>query len=184
MEKNDISKILKKPSNCIQRWEREGMLYILLCKLKDLERNSLDYSREILLLFRRDPIMPLGCQGTLIIIASVGWPQWRTIPWFKLEVAPRFMCLLLYLKQNKQEIRKRIQAKILGVSIGYEQSNKEQNSELCVLLLWNIALKYISILWSWIFGMIRTENILMMWGQQGDSLEDFIISLILNLILL
>lgn len=128
MEKNDISKILKKPSNCIQRWEREGMLYILLCKLKDLERNSLDYSREILLLFHRDPIMPLGCQGTLIIIASVGWPQWRTIPWFKLEVAPRFMCLLLYLKQNKQEIRKRIQAKILGVSIGYEQSNKEQNS--------------------------------------------------------
>lgn len=54
---------------------REGMFYIPLCKLKDFGKNSLDYSIEILLLFHGDPIMPLGSQGTLIIRASMHWPQ-------------------------------------------------------------------------------------------------------------
>lgn len=41
----------------------------------------------------------------------------------KPTLIPRFTCVfLLSLKENKQESRKRIQAKILGVSTGYEQS--------------------------------------------------------------
>lgn len=42
--------------------------------------------------------------------------------------------LLLYLKQKKQEIRKRIQAKILGVYIAYEQEFLRVGGELCALL--------------------------------------------------
>lgn len=38
----------------------------------------------------------------------------------------RLTCfVLVYLKQNKQEIGKRIQAKILGVSIGWEHNIEE-----------------------------------------------------------
>lgn len=77
---------------------------------------------------------------------------------------PRLTCF--YLKLNKQEIGKKIQTKILGVFIGYEQILRN-DSELCFLLLWSIVLKNVYFV---------------AWHQQEETSEDFTLSFILDFI--